>query len=264
MGLMSQLQSNPLGFLIQMLYTVPAVLIALTMHELAHGYVALRCGDPTAQMLGRLTFNPLKHLNLFGTICMFLFGVGWANPVPVNPRNFRHFRRDDFLVSIAGVVTNFLLYVFSVLVSAVLIRVMFAGESFVPALGSFFLSREGLGNIYLQIGMENLGYDLVEMLGAKYGWMQHVLRFLLQFGMCNLGLALFNLLPIPPLDGYRILNNLVFKNRIRIPARVMQIAIVAFLVLNFATNLVSRLISIVLTAVESGVLYVILPLFGMA
>ena len=92
------------------LVSVIPALVCITLHELAHGYVALRCGDPTAQMMGRLSFNPLRHLNLFGTICMFLFGVGWANPVPVNPRNFRSFRRDDFLVSIAGIVTNLLLY----------------------------------------------------------------------------------------------------------------------------------------------------------
>ena len=74
MSILSQLQSDPTGFLISFLYRVPAVLIALTLHELAHGYVALKCGDPTAQMLGRLTFNPLKHLDPVGTIFMFLFG----------------------------------------------------------------------------------------------------------------------------------------------------------------------------------------------
>ena len=111
MNILSQLmdETTRLSAVIALLYRVPAVLIALTLHELAHGYVALRCGDPTAQMLGRLTFNPLRHLDPIGTLFMFLFGFGWARPVPVNPRNFKRFRRDDFLVSAAGVTVNFLL-----------------------------------------------------------------------------------------------------------------------------------------------------------
>ena len=263
MGLFSQLQDNPVGFLIGFLYAAPAVLIALTLHELAHGYVALRCGDPTAQMMGRLSFNPLRHLNLFGTICMFLFGVGWANPVPVNPRNFRSFRRDDFLVSIAGIVTNLMLYVFSVVTSCIILRVMFSGDAFTPELGSFFLGGEGLGYLYLQAGQENVGFDLFMMLDSNHVWLQHVLRFLSNFGICNLSLALFNLLPFPPLDGYRLFNNILFKNRIRIPSRVMQVLIIGLLVVNYATNFVGKIISSVVYAVQSGILFVILPLFGM-
>ena len=89
LSILSQLQSDPVSTLIALLYRVPAVLIALTLHELAHGYVALRCGDPTAQMMGRLSFNPLRHLDPVGTAFMLLFGFGWARPVPVNPRNFK-------------------------------------------------------------------------------------------------------------------------------------------------------------------------------
>ncbi|MBR6525568.1 MAG: site-2 protease family protein [Clostridia bacterium] len=264
MGLFAQLQENPVGFLIGFLYAAPAVLIALTLHELSHGYVALRCGDPTAQMMGRLTFNPLRHLNLFGTICMFLFGVGWANPVPVNPRNFRNFRRDDFLVSIAGIATNLLLYIFSVIISSTIIRIMFTGEVFTPELGSFFLSSDGMGYHYLQAGQENVGFDLFQILGGKQLWLQHVLRFLTNFGICNLSLALFNLLPFPPLDGYRLFNNILFKNRIRIPYRVMQFLIIGLLVVNYATNWIGKIISSVVYAVQSGILFVILPLFGMS
>lgn len=263
MSILSQLQENPVAFLIGFMYAAPAVLIALTMHELAHGYVALRCGDPTALMMGRLTFNPLKHLNLFGTICMFLFGVGWANPVPVNPRNYRNFRRDDFLVSIAGIVTNLMLYIMSIMLSSLLIRIMFPGELFSRELGSFFLKNGGLGYLFLQLGEENINMNLFSLMGAKHMWMQHLLRFLSNFGVCNLSLALFNLLPIPPLDGYRLVNNILFKNRIRIPARVMQILIVALLVINYATNFVGTAISWVLDMAQSGILFVILPLFGM-
>ena len=104
------LRDDPQGFLLFMRYRAPAVLIALTLHEYAHGYMAYRAGDPTAKQLGRLSFNPLKHLDLWGTISMFLIGVGWAKPVPVNPRNFRNGRRDHIMVALAGVVTNLIMF----------------------------------------------------------------------------------------------------------------------------------------------------------
>ena len=125
MGILSGLQSDPQGTLILLLYRIPAILIALTLHELAHGYVALRCGDPTAQMMGRLSFNPLRHLDPIGTLFMLLFGFGWARPVPVNPRNFKNFRRDDLLVSIAGVVTNFCLFFLSMLIMVLTTTLLF-------------------------------------------------------------------------------------------------------------------------------------------
>ena len=87
---------------------VPAILWALTIHEFAHGWVAHKCGDDTALHAGRLTLNPLAHLDLFGTIAFIIMGFGWAKPVPVNPHNFRKPRRDDILVSLAGVTANLL------------------------------------------------------------------------------------------------------------------------------------------------------------
>ena len=114
---MSYLTSDPLGFIVYALYLTATVLLSLILHECAHGYVAYRCGDPTAKWMGRLTLDPRKHLDPFGTICMFLLGFGWARPVPVNPRNFKNYRRDDFLVSIAGIVTNLTLFVFCVALS---------------------------------------------------------------------------------------------------------------------------------------------------
>ena len=102
------MRTDPLGFFTFMLYRAPAVLIALTLHEISHGYVAYLCGDRTAKDMGRLSLNPFKHLSLIGTIMMFTVGMGWAKPVPVNPYNYRHGRRDDFFVSIAGVTMNFL------------------------------------------------------------------------------------------------------------------------------------------------------------
>ena len=100
--------SNLLGggdlrsWLIQILLSLPIVLLALCVHETAHGYVAYKLGDPTARNLGRLTLNPLKHLDPIGFICMLLFGFGWATPVPINTRYFKKPKRDMALSALAG------------------------------------------------------------------------------------------------------------------------------------------------------------------
>ena len=80
---------------ITFIMTILVILISLILHECAHGWMALRCGDPTAKMFGRLSLNPLRHLDFWGTLCMLVAGFGWAKPVPVNPRNFENYRRDD-------------------------------------------------------------------------------------------------------------------------------------------------------------------------
>lgn len=101
----SRIQSI-LGNPLQVLYTLPAILIGLTVHEWAHAYAAYRIGDPTARNLGRMTLNPLAHIDLFGFLCLLLVGFGWAKPVPVNPRNFKNYKRDEIIVSLAGIVSN--------------------------------------------------------------------------------------------------------------------------------------------------------------
>ena len=100
---------DPKGMLIFFLLAFPGRILALSLHEFAHAWVANRCGDPTAKMMGRMTVNPLKHLDPLGTILMLVVGFGWAKPVPVNPRNYRNYRRDDLKVSLAGVTMNLLL-----------------------------------------------------------------------------------------------------------------------------------------------------------
>ena len=98
---------------ILLLFIIPSVLIALTVHEYAHGYTAYRLGDPTAKNMGRLTLNPLKHLNLFGTLCMLFVGFGWANPVPINARYFKKPRKGMAIVALAGPLSNMLLAIVS-------------------------------------------------------------------------------------------------------------------------------------------------------
>lgn len=104
----SQQWSSP-EFWMGLLYSLPAVLLALSVHEAAHAYAAFKAGDPTARNLGRLTLSPLKHLDPIGLFCLLFFGFGWAKPVPINPRNFKNYKRDTIMVSLAGIITNLIL-----------------------------------------------------------------------------------------------------------------------------------------------------------
>lgn len=151
------------------IYIIPALLIAITFHEYAHGWVADRLGDPTPGSRGRLSLNPIVHIDPFGLLMLAVVGFGWAKPVPVNPMYFRGDRRRGLLlVSLAGPVTNFLLAF---------------------ATGLFFW----LNRIYL----------FGSVLG---GHLDMLLYFLLIY---NVYLGLFNLLPVPPLDGSKILGSIL-------------------------------------------------------
>ncbi|VBB44336.1 site-2 protease family protein [Desulfatiglans anilini] len=141
---------------------IPVLLFALTIHEYAHGRVALAMGDPTALRAGRLTMNPIRHIDPFGAICLFLFNFGWARPVPIDPRYFKDYRRATIYVSVAGPLANLC-----------------------AALAAGLLVRYTL-----------MPWDLY----------RQVLLYLL---LMNIGLGLFNLIPIPPLDGSHILENLL-------------------------------------------------------
>ena len=106
----------------ELLITIPAVLLALTFHEAAHGFVAYRLGDTTARDCGRLTLNPFRHLDLLGLVCMVVLRFGWAKPVPISTRNLKHYRRDDILISLAGITMNFLVaFVFAFIETALLV-----------------------------------------------------------------------------------------------------------------------------------------------
>lgn len=164
-------------YVIHLLLSLPIILFALSLHETAHGYVAARLGDPTAKSLGRLTLNPLKHLDPIGFLCMILFGFGWANPVPINSRYFKKPRRDMALTALAGPVSNLL-----------------AAVGFSVLYGIFFFL-----NIYVdyKIGFPN---EITRQL------FEHFNIFLYYGISLNVTLAVFNLLPIPPLDGSRIIS----------------------------------------------------------
>ena len=114
--------------ILKIIILAPPVLFALTFHEFSHGYIAYRLGDPTAKALGRLTMNPLRHLDPWGTLAMFLVKLGWARPVPVNPHFFKNPRRDMLWVALAGPASNLLL----ALLSALLAKGLVAIGAFLP------------------------------------------------------------------------------------------------------------------------------------
>ncbi len=151
--------------LFSFLLSIPAVLLAITVHECAHGWAAYLMGDSTARYSGRLSLNPLRHMDPIGAICMLFFRFGWAKPVPINPSNFKNHRRGIITVSLAGPLSNFLLG----LICCILFYVI-----------SFF-SR------------------------GNFVFLNFILTILIQSVYMNVGLMIFNLIPIPPLDGSKIL-----------------------------------------------------------
>lgn len=161
-------------FLQRTLLTIPPILLALTVHECAHAWVAYRLGDPTAKMLGRVTLNPIRHLDPIGTLMLLFSGLfGWAKPVPINPRNFRNISRSIILVSIAGPLSN----LFLAALSAVAYKIF-------EAAGPAFLTT-----------MPGLWRPLFAMIELSI--------------IINVALAVFNMVPVPPLDGSKVLGNLL-------------------------------------------------------
>src|SRR5262245_586256 len=119
--MIDRLFGDPVGFLQNLILMAPALLLAVTIHEVAHGWVAERLGDPTARLAGRLTLNPLPHIDPLGALAFVIARFGWAKPVPVDPRNFRRPIRDMTLVAVAGPLMNFIVAFFS-LVSLLVMR----------------------------------------------------------------------------------------------------------------------------------------------
>lgn len=263
------LRTSPLEFLLTLVYAVAVILISLILHECAHGYVAYRCGDPTAKMMGRLSLNPKAHLDLIGTLSMFLIGVGWAKPVPVNPRNFRHGRRDDFLVSIAGIATNLCLCLICMFLSVIVGKIMFGSEMLDAAsqwtdsvsylFSPFYTTKGGTGGANIANGT----FAVAALADFAVPWLRYVERFLLMMAQTNLGLALFNILPIPPLDGYHLVNDLLFKGKLQLKRQAFMIAQIV-LIFIFMTGALNQFLSKAIFAVYEFFLKGFLAIFGLS
>lgn len=247
------------------LLAFPGRLLAISAHEFSHAWMADKCGDPTARYMGRLTLNPLKHLDPIGTVMMLLVGVGWARPVPVNPNNFHNYRRDDLKVSLAGITMNLILFVLGFLAMCGIVG--FTLRS-LPVFSDMYLATEDIfvsthsgapvlvsGEYYYTIRDLFINAPYLEellitpVLGRLAGY---VYQMLMYFVRVNIALAVFNLLPVPPLDGYHVLNDLLLKRNLFASAKVARISYGLLLALVFFTDIISRLIGFVETACMTG------------
>ncbi|MCF7793470.1 MAG: site-2 protease family protein [Candidatus Cloacimonetes bacterium] len=158
-----------MDFLLQIIIQLPILLISLTIHEYSHGYVAYRLGDDTAKRAGRLTLNPISHIDPLGLIMLFIARIGWAKPVPINPYNFNDQKRDMAISAAAGPLSNF---AFAIILSVIFNLIKRANP---------------------------------EILHTASSVSQFWLSMLLYAILINLALGIFNLIPVPPMDGSKIL-----------------------------------------------------------
>lgn len=208
-----------------------ASVIALTVHEVCHGYAAYKLGDNTAKNMGRLSLNPLKHLDPIGALCMIFFHIGWAKPVPINARNFKNPKRDFAICAAAGPLSNLIMGFFGaalyILAHTLLLRVQSSDSEF----------------------LFNLAFNTRNFLSA--------------FFVVNIGLGLFNLIPIPPFDGSRILH-LVLPEKTYFEIMKYERYIYYFMLgwLFLGDNVAAFLRSIPFIS-NSAVLYTVVGIFGL-
>jgi len=224
------------------LFEFAILVFALSLHEAAHAWMASQLGDPTARMLGRLTLNPVKHIDPVGTILiplamLFLFPagflIGWAKPTPVTTRNFRNLRRDDILTTLAGPASNVLAAIAATFALILLARMNTTGAAMVRELAG------GIPGPALTASSPAVPIALILYLSV---WL-------------NVILAVFNLIPLPPLDGSHVLRHFLPYKALRLYDSLGMISLIAFLLLGgrilamFVDPLVGLLNSVLLNAV---------------
>lgn len=204
------------AYILNLVLSLPGILIAISFHEMAHGYAADAMGDPTAKNAGRLTLNPLKHIDPLGFISMLLFRFGWAKPVPINPMNFKDQKKGTIIVSLAGVATNLIL--------------AFIGMT--AFLAVYHLQNQSLSTVLQYIYLYNIVF------------------------------AVFNIIPIPPLDGSQIL--MVFLPAKALPTyyKYQRYGIIIIFALAF-TGFLGIIINPAISGIENLFLSILTPIFNL-
>ncbi len=200
------------SYILGLILSIPGLVIALSLHEFAHGYAAYLMGDNTAKYSGRLSLNPLSHLDPIGTLCLFLFRFGWAKPVPINPYNFNKRRSGIIIVSLAGPLMNFVV----ALISAFLLQII-----------GWYMPLSSLKNFL---------YDIV-----------------LYCAVLNVGLMCFNLIPIPPLDGSKVLAEILpyrYRNAFYGIERYSSLILMALLFTNALSPVLDTMRSFVFSIIN--------------
>ena len=223
------------GALIAFVISIPGILIAITFHEFAHAFAADKLGDDTPRRQGRLSLNPFTHLDLFGTIMLVFAGFGWGKPVEINPRNFNRdisLNKAEAIVAAAGPIMNFIVAILFEIVLCTMIK-------FVP-------------DLYVVGG---------DILATSEIW-KLVAQTIISVISINIGLGVFNLIPLPPLDGSKILSGFLpynARNWLDSHSQIFELVFIALWIVGILSLIISPLISII----NNGITNLFLSMFGL-
>ncbi|MDA3733466.1 site-2 protease family protein [Niameybacter massiliensis] len=211
----------------EVVQTLIAVLVAITFHEFAHGYVSYKLGDPTPKQTGRLSLNPFRHLDFLGTICLMVVHFGWAKPVQVNPNYYKNPKKGMVLVALGGPVMNFFIALFSVFFMGVILKVT-GGQVTVGYMGDIII----------------FVYGLLQMLA-----------------IINLSLGIFNLIPIPPLDGSKILGAILPQDKYFKYMRYERFGYLALLLI-LSFDVLRTPLNMIMSGMYEGVWFIVSFILG--
>ncbi len=207
---------SPLDWLMDMVLMLPGIVIGLAFHEFGHAVVAYRLGDDTPELQGRVTLNPMAHIDPFGMLSLIVVGFGWGRPVQINPYHFKHPRRDEFLVGIAGVTVNLILAIITT----------------------------GLIKVLVMLAPDFMGTGMGEAVNTV----------LMNVVLINIVLMVFNLLPVPPLDGFGLLTQLFDLRRMSWYDTVYQngfIILMALLIFDVVDRILTPAVLFIYQAIVS-------------